>query len=530
MSRTPVFTTPKPWLNQRQSGVLCHVSSLPGRFGIGNFGASAHRLIDWLAASGFHYWQICPLGPTGYGDSPYQSFSSYAGNPYFIDLAELASQGLLHPEELQPLEHLPPGRVDYGGLYRHFWPLLRLAADRFDPTHTEDGKVDWEAFQAAQSTWLESYAFFMALKAHHGGRAWTEWAEPYRDFHRLDPASLPEEVQAEARRRRIYQYWFFDQWQRLRTYAHERGVEIIGDVPIFVAHDSADVWSAPENFRLHADGRLQVSAGVPPDYYSELGQFWGNPLYDWAYLRETGYRWWLDRLAGAFALYDVVRLDHFRGFSTYWEIPGDAPDARTGQWQPGPGLDFFQAVYERFPAARIIAEDLGYIDREVFELREATGLPGMKVLQFGFGHDANQVNLPHHYPAHSVVYTGTHDNDTTVGWRASLQGGQEAAVQTYFDWGDPSTAWPLVRAALLSVSRLAVVPLQDLLDLGPEARMNLPGTQGGNWQWRCTDAQLDTLYAREAELRRWNHLSGRTADSLQHDFSAPPEDPAALHA
>ncbi|KAF0094813.1 MAG: 4-alpha-glucanotransferase [Puniceicoccaceae bacterium 5H] len=519
------------WLQTRQSGVLAHISSLPGEFGIGNLGPGARAFVDFLAASGFAYWQICPVGPTGYGDSPYQSFSSYAGNPYFIDLQELIEQGLLTGQEVEPLMELDRERADYGQLYERFWRVLELASDRFERHRDTNGqRLGWETFCNTCGHWLEPYTLFMGLKRYHGGQSWIHWAPEFRRYQDLDRAGLPEEVLVEAQRHLVYQYWFFNQWQRLRAYAHEQGVEIVGDVPIFVAHDSADVWSHPEVFRLHADGSLKVSAGVPPDYFSELGQFWGNPLYDWDYLQRTGYRWWIERLAGAFTLYDVVRLDHFRAFSTYWEIPGDAPDARSGRWRQGPGLDFFQAVYDKLPQPRIIAEDLGYIDRDVYDLRQAAGLPGMKILQFGFGHDANSVNLPHHYPPNSVVYTGTHDNDTTVGWLRHLTGDQRDDVYDYFQLQSDQTAWPLIRAAFLSVSRLAVITMQDLLDLGASARMNIPGTASGNWQWRFTGSQLERLRReREPDLRRLHVLSGRTGDSLQHDYSAPPETPSDLH-
>ncbi|MFW6354958.1 MAG: 4-alpha-glucanotransferase, partial [Verrucomicrobiota bacterium] len=412
MSSTP------PWLQGRSAGVLAHVSSLPGAYGIGNLGATAHAFIDLLAESGMRFWQICPVGPTGYGDSPYQSFSSFAGNPYFIDLAELVAAGLLTPEEVQPLEDFPAGRVDYGGLYERFWPLLRRAAERFAaaPGSLPD-YGDFDTFCAAEAAWLEAYALFMTLKQTHGGVAWIDWETRAR----RGPEAIPrDDLTADQRRevaaQKFLQYVFAGQWERLRAHARERGVQIIGDLPIFVAYDSCDVWQDRAFFQLDAEGRPLAVAGVPPDYFSASGQRWGNPLYDWDRLRADGYAWWLRRLERAFNFFDVIRLDHFRGFDTYWSVPSDAADARAGEWKAGPGSDFLDTVQEKLAHARIIAEDLGYITAEVVELRRRAGLPGMKILQFAYGHDENNVNLPHFHAPNAVVYTGTHDNDTARGW------------------------------------------------------------------------------------------------------------------
>lgn len=512
------------WLEHRQSGLLAHISSLPGDFGIGNMGGSARKFIDFIASCGFTYWQICPAGPTGYGDSPYQSFSSYAGNPYFLDLNRLIHQGLLTNEETAPLKALPKDHADYGPLYELFWSILAKAAERFDPLAQLDGyTIDWETFIDENHKWLEPYCLFMGLKKHHDGNAWHQWEPQYRDFIHLDIENLPQTVIEEKNRHMVYQYFFFNQWKLLRDYAAHRNVQIIGDVPIFVAHDSADVWQHPEVFRIRDDGSLIVSAGVPPDYFSETGQYWGNPLYDWKYLKETGYKWWLNRLDGAFKLYDVIRLDHFRAFSSFWEIPGGAPDARQGNWIKGPAMDFFDKVYEQFPQLKLIAEDLGYIDQDVYDLRVECALPGMKVLQFGFGHDINNVNLPHFYPRNSVVYSGTHDNDTTVGWLNKLDSEIRAKIEEYFQAGNNCNAWTFIRAAFLSVSSLAVVTMQDLLKLGSEARMNTPGTAWGNWQWRFTQEDLDRLLEeKQSALRKLHELSDRIGDTGQHNFSASP--------
>ncbi|MDP1579241.1 MAG: 4-alpha-glucanotransferase [Candidatus Didemnitutus sp.] len=513
------------WLNTRAAGVLAHVSSLPGDFGIGNLGAGARAFIDLLAAAEVRYWQICPIGPTGFGDSPYQLFSGRAGNPYFIDLDELRAANLLTNSEIAPLRALPTERVDYGQLYERFWAVLAHAADRFLATGADEcnGLGSLRRFRRANATWLEPFADFMALKAHFGGQAWTTWPEEYREWRADVRATFSAAVRREVARHEFYQYVFFGQWNRLRDYAAQRRVGIIGDVPIFVALDSADTWQSRAAFRLDAQGQPIAVAGVPPDYFSALGQLWGNPLYDWEHLRGTGYAWWIDRLRAAFELYDIIRLDHFRGFNTYWEIPADAPDARTGQWRSGPGAEFFAAVRVALPQARIIAEDLGYIGPGVVDLRRGAGLPGMKVLQFAYGHDANNANLPHFYPPDSVAYTGTHDNTTTRDWLETLAPDYAAKVDEYFQLHGERSAWPIIRAVLATASRLAVIPMQDLLDLPAAAALNRPGTLDGNWQWRFTAVAMDELRAtRWTTLQRWIHLFDRTGERPVRDYSEPP--------
>jgi 4-alpha-glucanotransferase len=528
----PAPVPPAPWLDTRAAGVLAHVSSLPGAYGIGNLGRGARAFVDFLADARVRYWQICPIGPTGYGDSPYQLFSASAGNPYFIDLGELAGAGLLSDDELAPLRRLPAGRVDYGWLYADFWRVLTRAADRFITAGTDhlEGLGSFRSFQSEHAEWLEPYTDFMALKGHFGGWPWPSWPEQFARWTPRVRATLPDSVRLESERHAFYQYVFFGQWEKLRSYARERGVGIIGDVPIFVALDSADTWRNREVFRLDARGNPLAVAGVPPDYFSALGQLWGNPLYDWAHLRKTGYAWWLGRLRAAFELYDVIRLDHFRGFDTFWEIPAGAPDARTGRWQPGPGLEFFEAVRAALPEARIIAEDLGYIGPDVVKLRRDAGLPGMKILQFAYGHDANNANLPHYYPPDSVAYTGTHDNITARGWLESLQPPYDAKIAEYFQLDSSKSAWPVIRAALATTSRLAVIPVQDLLDLPADATLNRPGTTDGNWQWRFTDDQLVALRQGRVEtLRQWVALYDRTGDRPVKDYSEPPENGTNEH-
>lgn len=523
--RSPALAYPATWLDTRAAGVLAHVTSLPGDFGIGNLGPGARQFIDFLAEAGVRYWQICPIGPTGFGDSPYQLFSSRAGNPYFIDLAELQRDGLLAEADVAPLRQLPSGRVDYGRLYETFWSVLARAHDRFVEAGRDavDRLGSFRAFRRAEAHWLEPFADFMALKAHFGGYPWTLWPAPFRAWAPSLRETMPASARREADRQAFYQYVVFGQWRRLREYAHQHGVAVIGDVPIFVALDSADTWQNRAVFRLDAAGQPLAVAGVPPDYFSAKGQLWGNPLYDWEHLARTGYRWWIERLRAAFELYDLVRLDHFRGFDTYWEIPAGAPDARRGAWRKGPGLPFFDAVRKALPQARIIAEDLGYIGPDVVALRRASGLPGMRILQFAYGHDANNVNLPHLYPRESVAYTGTHDNVTTRGWLEALPPAYATKVDDYFDLHGERSAWPMIRVLLSTVSRLAVVPMQDLLDLPATATLNRPGTSDGNWQWRFTLAQLKKLQAEKLDtLRGWIELYDRSGRRPLVDYSEPP--------
>ena len=520
------------WLDTRSAGVLAHVSSLPGRYGIGNLGSGSRRFIDFLAEAGVRYWQICPVGPTGYGNSPYQTFSGRAGNPYFIDLDELLQVGLLKDADLAPLRVLPAGQVDYGSLYERAWKILALGHDRFAASGKDevDGLGSLSAFRAEQASWLEPFSVFMALKAHFGGRPWTSWPENTRTWSPGLAETLPDSVKRDKDRHAFYQYLFFAQWERLRRYAADRGVGIIGDVPIFVALDSADTWQNRSVFRLDKAGNPLAVAGVPPDYFSEKGQLWGNPLYDWNYLAKTGYAWWMERLRAAFSLYDIIRLDHFRGFETYWEIPAGAEDACSGQWRNGPGLHFFDAVRRSFPGARIIAEDLGSIGPKVVAMRDAAGLPGMKIVQFAYGHDVGNVNLPHLYTPDTVVYTGTHDNITARGWLEHLSGETAELVDDYFQLGGSRSAWPVIRVVMATVSRLAVVPMQDLLDLPATSTLNRPGTSEGNWQWRFTEEQLGGLSGEKVGLlRHWIEIYDRTGVKMVRAYSEAPPAHAEAH-
>lgn len=509
-STLPLFN----WLEARAAGVLLHPTCFPGDLGIGTFGAGARQFLDFLHEAGLRYWQICPLGPTSYGDSPYQCPSAFAGNPYLIDLPALIDLGLLTAADVAPLRTLTQDRIDYGGVYHHQRPILRRAFENFQKRRARSAALpygDFDKFKQHHARWLDPFALFMALKDHFQGKPWTEWPAACADFTRAGGSAEAARVQTDVEAHRFNQFLFFGQWQELRVYAARRGVTIIGDIPIFAALDSADVWAQPQLFEFDLKHfRPLAVAGCPPDYFSSDGQYWGNPLYNWKANAAEGYRWWLDRLGATFAQCDVVRIDHFRGFEAYWRIPAGSKTARTGQWMPGPGLDFFRAVQAAFPTARIIAEDLGTLTPEVIALREQTGLPGMGVLQFAFGGQADNLYLPHNLEANQVLYPGTHDNDTTRGWYQTAAGNVQDHVRRYFRVGGQEVAWDFIRASYAAVSRLAIFPLQDLLSLGSEGRFNVPGQPAGNWAWRYRPAQLDHLRRHStAYLRELGELYGR---------------------
>ncbi|GHB91780.1 4-alpha-glucanotransferase [Cerasicoccus arenae] len=508
---SPLFN----WLDKRSSGVLLHPTSLPSCHGIGNLGRTAYQFVDFLANAGFAYWQICPLGPTGFGDSPYQCFSAFAGNPYLIDLDPVVGFGLLKEEEIAPLRDLPNDHVDYGALYETFWPLMAKAAKRFakDGEPSLDGYGNYKAFLKKQSHWLDAYAAYRATKAHFKGKAWFQWPKKYRSFDEWSKSDLPKALATDIAAEKFYQYLFFGQWTQLRNYANQKGVGIIGDVPIFVALDSADAWSQLEIFQMTKDGKPKAVAGVPPDYFSPLGQLWGNPLFDWDALKARQYDWWIDRLKANFALYDVVRIDHFRAFHDYWAIPANAKDATSGEWKPGPGIDFFETIKKAIPDAHLIAEDLGDLSPGVHELRVKTGLPGMVILQFAFGGNAENDYLPHNHEQNSVAYAGTHDNDTTLGWYWTEGDHVREHVRRYLSVGDEAPQWDFIRACFRSPAKLSVITLQDLLNLGSDARMNAPGTAQGNWQWRYQPENLDFLNREVAGyLKDLGHIFGRCRD------------------
>ena len=492
---------------KRSSGILMPISSLPSPHGIGTLGAEARKFVDFLADAGQSWWQILPVGPTSYGDSPYQSFSAYAGNPYLIDLDLLCEDGLLTPAEVNAVSWgMDPARVDYSAIYNGRFPLLHLAMER--GWERDADKV--KAFSEENDAWLPDYALFMALKRHFGMSAWTEW--PDEDIRLRRPEAVAryrEELADDIRLFTYIQYLFFRQWEALRSYAHEKGIGIIGDLPIYVAMDSADVWADPRAFQLDERNVPAEVAGVPPDYFTADGQLWGNPLYDWDAMKADGYTWWIRRIAGASRLYDILRIDHFRGLESYWAVPYGETTAKVGRWVKGPGMDLMNVLTEKFPNIQFIAEDLGYLTPEVRQLLEDSGLPGMKVLQFAFDSREAANYLPHTYPRHCVCYAGTHDNSTLMGWKDEAAPADIAMAREYLGLHDEEGFnWGVLRGGQSSVADLFIAQMQDYLGLGSEARMNTPGILGGNWQWRMLPGQItDELTAR---IARMTSLYGRS--------------------
>lgn len=493
------------WLKERQAGVLLHPTCLPGDQGIGTLDGSADRFLEFLEAAGAGLWQICPLGPTGYGDSPYQCLSALAGNPYLVDMNDLAGRGLLKSEEVAPLKKLGRDRVDFGAVYQLKAPLFAKAYTRYkEAGEPALGAEGFGEFKERHAGWLDDYAYFRALKDRNEGKCWMEWPMELRDYETAKNSKLRGKLEGACEAQRFAQYLFFVQWRRVRELAAKKGISVIGDIPIFVAGDSADVWSHPDLFELDEKTKQPLGvAGVPPDYFSADGQLWGNPLYLWKRHAEEGYRWWLERLKSSFELYDMIRVDHFRGFESYWRVPYPAENARVGKWTPGPGLELFRAIAKAWPQAKILAEDLGLITPEVAALREESGCPGMAVLQFAFGGKADNPYLPHNLTANQVIYPGTHDNDTTRGWYAGLPEAPRDHVRRYLRVDGKDIGWDFIRAAYESVSRLAIVPMGDILSLGSEGRLNTPGKPDGNWQWRCQEKQLEGLFGQTA-----GYLSG----------------------
>lgn len=468
---------------KRSSGILMPLSSLPSPYGIGTLGKASFEFIDFLAKAGQAWWQILPVGPTSYGDSPYQSLSTYAGNPYLIDLDILKADGLLTAEEIESVywgDTLE--RVDYGALYNGRFTLLKKAYERGRAKNREDQ----DAFQSENSDWLPDYALFMALKRHFDMRSWTDW--PDRDARLRKPEALKkyrEELKEDIELFTYIQFLFFKQWTKVRRYAHEKGVGIIGDIPIYVALDSVDVWASPENFMLDKDGYPEEVAGVPPDYFTAEGQLWGNPLYNYKAMKEDGFGWWIRRIGGASKIYDVIRIDHFRGFESFWAVPFGEKTAINGHWVKGPGMDLIGVLKERFPNISFIAEDLGYPSPEVVKLLEDSGFPGMKVLEFAFDSRDSSCYLPHAYIENCVCYAGTHDNDTLKGWLEILNTDDKKMAIDYLGLNSQEGyIWGLIRGGMGSVARLFVAQMQDYLELDNSARINTPGNPTGNWQWR----------------------------------------------
>jgi len=510
---------------ERLSGILLHPTSLPGPYGIGDIGPEAFKWLEFLDAAGCGLWQVLPLGPTGYGDSPYQCFSAFAGNPYLISPDSLMEDGLLTADDLANRPLLPADHVDFGKVIVWKLSLLDRAFNRFQQGISANLRAEYDAFCAAQADWLDDFALFMALKEVHGGASWVNWEAPLRDRKATALRQALQKHRLDVQRQIFRQFIFFRQWQALRSRAQALGIQIIGDIPIFVAHDSADVWVQRELFYLDAEGNPTVVAGVPPDYFSPTGQLWGNPLYRWDVHRASGYAWWLARIRSVLALVDIIRLDHFRGFAAYWEVPAGNPTAEIGRWVRGPGKDLFETVRAALGELPIIAEDLGVITPDVVELRDGLGLPGMKIFQFAFANDASDPFLPHNYPRHCVVYTGTHDNDTAWGWYQRVDEKEKDFFRRYVARDGRDVAWDMIRAVWSSVATFALAPMQDVLGLDNTARMNYPGNPSGNWSWRMSANALDDALC--ARLKEFNTLYLRDKTKpLTTAISQYPQPPA----
>ncbi len=499
-------------LADRAGGILLHLTSLPGAFGAGDFGTDAYKFVDWLVSANQTYWQVLPLGEIGPGNSPYMSSSAFAGNILLIDLAELANLGWLLHEDLIPHPEFRADRVDFALLHSFRMERLRRAAESFFMSRPDKMHRSYEEFCLAEGEWLEDYALFMTIAERENWREWNHWPKDIALRNSQVLHRLKQDCADKISFWKFCQWCFARQWSRLKHYANERGVRIIGDVPIFVAYQSADVWSHQKLFELDENGRPFVVAGVPPDYFSETGQLWGNPLYRWDVHKETGYAWWIARLRYALRQADMVRVDHFRGFAAYWEIPADAPNAIVGKWEPGPGEKLFAAFEQAFPRLPIIAEDLGLITPDVLELRDQFKLPGMRVLQFAFGNGEANPFLPHHYVPNTVAYTGTHDNDTSIGWWNSLSDHEKIFARQYLSMDSDSEAinWVMMHALSKSVANIVIFPMQDVLGLSSEHRMNFPGRPTRNWEWRFSWdmiklehtlalAEMTTEYGRSGE-------------------------------
>lgn len=492
----------------RKSGVLMHITSLPGAYGVGTMGKQAFAFVDFLEKSGQSLWQILPLNPTGYGDSPYQSCSTFAGNHYLIDLDLLVEEGLLLPEDLDGIVwDEGDNRVSYGLLYNSRLKVLRLAYSRFP------GSAEFDRFCEENGSWLAEFGLFMSLKDKFAGKPWYQWEDGLKFRHNDAMEQQWQEQQEQIRFYGFVQFLFHRQWTALRAYAHEKGIEIVGDVPIYVPLDSVEVWSNPHLFQLDEKLDPVKVAGCPPDAFSADGQLWGNPIYDWDAMAQDGYSWWVRRLGAAGRLYDIVRMDHFRGLESYWAIPFGDKTAKGGKWVKGPGMDFIRAVQQALPELKMIAEDLGYLTQEVLDLRDDSGYPGMKVLEFAFDSREPSDYLPHTYTRNTVCYTGTHDNMTMRQWFDTAPGEAVAYAQEYLNISKADgLVWGVIRAAMASVSDTCVIPMQDYLDLGAEARMNFPGTvTNANWTWRMApDAAGDKLAKKILAMTR---LYGRLPES-----------------
>jgi 4-alpha-glucanotransferase len=500
-------------MKTRTSGILLHPTSLPGRYGIGDLGPEAYHFADFLAGARQGLWQVLPLGPTGYGDSPYQCFSAFAGNPLLVSPDLLVESGLLSKRDVKHTPRFPADRVDYGPVIDFKRDLLRRAYDAFAADASGPIRDAFDAFCRHAAPWLNTYVLFQTLKDVRRGAAWNAWEPPYAMCDQGALASAAEAHRDDVEAAKFAQFVFFSQWHALKAYCHARGIRLLGDTPIFVAYDSADVWANRTLFKLDAHGSPTVVAGVPPDYFSATGQLWGNPLYDWQRMRATKYAWWIERIRAGLELFDLLRIDHFRGFAACWEVPADEPTAVNGKWVEVPGREVFDAARAALGDLPIVAEDLGLITPDVEALRDDLGFPGMRVLQFAFAAGPDNVHLPHNYVRNSVVYTGTHDNDTTVGWYRAAKGRaarrERAYCLEYLGVDGGSINWAFIRAAFASVAAAAIVPMQDVLGLGSEARMNMPGTTGRSWRWQAPEGAFKPVAAKE--LRRITEDAGRLA-------------------
>jgi 4-alpha-glucanotransferase len=477
----------------RSSGVLLHPTSLPGPYGIGDLGEHAYRFIDFLEEAGQSLWQILPPGPTGYGDSPYQCFSAFAGNPFLVSPDIMVRDEYIPADRMPHIPDFPIDKIDYG--WAIYWKnqLFETAHSWFVTDGGIEQREKFEVFCKERSWWLDDYALFMALKQHHianQGGMWNTWPADIRDRKPKALEVWRTKLSNQISLEKFRQFLFFTQWLDLKQVANQKGIKIVGDMPIFVAFDSADVWTNPELFYLDENGNPTVVAGVPPDYFSETGQRWGNPLYRWDIMKQDGYEWWTKRIKASFELTDIMRIDHFRGFEANWEIPAAEPTAMVGTWRKGPGIDLFKALERKLGKLPIIAEDLGVITPEVTALRDGAGFPGMKILQFAFGGEKNSAFLPHSYTADCVVYTGSHDNETTLGWYQNATDDEQDHVRRYLGRDGHDIVWDLIRMAHQSVATMSVIPMQDLMQLDNSARMNFPGKTGGYWSWRFTEEML----------------------------------------
>lgn len=502
---------------ERYAGILLHPTSFPGSYGIGDIGPEAYRWVDFLKSSGTRYWQILPLGPTGYGDSPYQCFSAFAGNPFLVSLEILLDEGLLEVKDLRGKQKFPKGRIDFGPTIIWKNQILKKAFDHFISGKSEKLNQEFQAFLEAEKSWLGDYALFMAIKESQNSAPWIDWEVNLKKRNPRTMKTFQAKHAQDITRHEFNQFLFFKQWHDLRAYSNSKGIQIIGDMPFVIALDSADAWTHPELFLMDADLKPTVVAGVPPDYFSTKGQLWGNPLYKWPVHQKQHFSWWLDRLSAVLKLVDLVRLDHFRGFAAAWHVPFGNETAIQGKWIPGPARELFMAFKKKFGDLPIIAEDLGVITDDVKALRDGFGLPGMKILQFGFTGDPDDDFLPHNYPVNCFAYTGSHDNNTAQGWYDEATASEQAWCRKYLNAPKGPIAWPMMRVLWASVAMNVVAPMQDLLGLGADARMNLPGSQSGNWSWRMASADLNANLANK--LKDLNFTYARLPEEDKVAFS-----------